>query len=228
MLDMNLTEWDKEKLRVIRLENDLMNLKALLLGEPLSSHGNFDEGELEDILLAKEELPDFVIEFLNEYDSKEDRIKYFSKLMSDFYRVFSSRYLGFLHKYFSFERKLRLSLVALRSKYAKLSLEKQLQFEEPTDPFVAFLLAQKDSENLELDSEFAGLKEIFNENIENPLRLQKAILEYRMHFLEEVAVEHPFSIDEILGYYIRLLIVENWQKLNAEEGKNQLDQLVRE
>jgi len=228
MLEMNLSSIDIQKLNSLKLLNDLSNLKAFLSDEPISSNGNFDATQIEDILLAKVDLPEFAIDFLDKYDTAEDRLKHFSELMSLFFQWAQEEFDGFLKKYFDLERKTSLSLTALRAKKFNRSFEKEFQFEDLSDPFVAYLLSQKDMESIELEEGFEKLSSIFKEHLKNPMDLQKALIEWKLEQIYEIKRQYPFEIDEILGYYTSLMLIENWNKLNKADNKNIIDQLSRE
>lgn len=227
MLKMNLSEADLQKLSSLKLEEDLKNLKAIWLEKAIDPYGNYNEIELEEALLAKEDFPEFVIQFLDQYESNKERAKYFSSLMADFYRYAIDNFYGFLSEYFQFEKELRLTLTALRAKAFHQDLTKELQFEDLQDPFVAYLLAQKDAETLEVDSKYAQVKELFQKYLEEPKELAKALLQYRFYAIEEIKKRHFFAIDEILSYYIQLRMIESWQKLQSGD-ENLLNQIVRE
>jgi len=228
MLDINLSDLDKVKLRAIKLLNDLNNLKAIWLNEPVDLNGNFDPTELEDILLVKDDLPIFAIDFLNKYESNQDRLSHFAELLSQFFQWAKQEFSGFLHQYFSFEQKTRLSLAAIRAKKFNRNLEEEFKFEDLNDPFVAYLLSQKDMEKIEPEDEFKELLNIYNENIEDPMKLSRLIIEWRLNQIYEIEVQYPFEIDEILGYYIRLMLIEKWHKLNNLDNIDIANQLVRE
>ncbi len=228
MLEMNLSSRDAQKLSSLKLLNDLKNLKAFLSNEPIDSNGNFDTTQIEDILLAKVDLPEFAIDFLDKYETNQSRLKHFSELMALFFQWAMEEYNGFLEKYFDLERKIRLSLTALRAKKFGRNFEKEFQFEDLNDPFVAYLLSQKDMESIDLEEDFQKLSHIFNEHINNPMKMQKALIEWELDQIYEIKKQYPFEIDEILGYYISLMLIENWNKLKELDNKDVIDQLARE
>jgi Protein of unknown function (DUF2764) len=228
MLEMNLSDLDLNKLNSVKFLNDLNNLKAFLLNEPIDTNGNFNATQLEDILLAKADLPDFAIDFLNKYESDQLRVKYFAELLANFFNWAITEFTGFLRKYFDFERKMRLSLAAIRAKRFNFNLEQEFQFEDLSDPFVAYLLAQKDLESIEPEGDFKQLLDIYNHHINDPMMLNKAIIEWKLNQIYAIEEQYPFQIDEILGYYIRLMLIEKWHKLNTLNNKDVVNQLSRE
>ena len=65
LLNMNLSVSDLEKVSFLRRYMDLKNLHALWTHKPLDYRGNFGAKELEEILLVREAMPDFVLDFLD-------------------------------------------------------------------------------------------------------------------------------------------------------------------
>lgn len=224
LLVLNLSAKDLLQVQLLLSPIDLYNLRALWLGAPLDDRGRFDPKELEEELLVRETLPGYVIEYLDRYESTADRLKYFSSLYATLYREIQSKLKGFLLKYFRFERDLRLVLTALRAKEAGRDLVRELQFEDPTDPLVAEILAQKDSENYMPPQEFGDLKAIFEENISDPQKLNAAILQYQFSRIEEMEETQDFGIDRVLAYVARLILAESLADLDLEKGKEQLTQ----
>ncbi len=227
MLSMNLIEWDMEKVKLMQRLVDIRNIRALWLGQPLDPRGNFGEKDLEEALLVRDPFPAFVGDFLDRYESVEERLRYFSSLYVSLYAESSEELNGFLKEYFQLEREVRLCLAALRAKDMDHDLAYELQFEDPTDPFVAFLLAQKESGDVIVPQEYEDLKTAFMENSSDPKKLYRAILAFRIAKIEDLEALKTFSMDQILGYLARLAIVEDWASLDDDQGHTALEQVCR-
>ena len=227
MLRLNLSQKDLRQVELLVREIDLYNLRALWLGIPVDEwddKGNYSPKGIEEALLITELLPEYLIDFLQKHESTEERLRYFPALFSSLYREES--YEGFLKDYFSLERKIWLILTALRSKAFGRDIVRELQFEDPQDSIVAEILAQKDMQEFSPPREFEELKTLFMENISDPQKLNRAILQYRFSKIEELEERSVFSLDQILGYLARLIIVEDWQELNWEKGQAILEKLI--
>ena len=59
------------------------------------------------------------------------------------------------------------------------------------------------------------------------MKIHKALCNYRFIKIEKLAEKDFFSIDYVLSYMVRLIIVEKWLELDKEEGKKILDHLIR-
>lgn len=230
LLRMNLNAADLEKVRDLLWPIDLTNIRAGWANGLFDDKGNLDSGQLEEALLVKEGLPPFINEFLDRYDSVEERLRFFPSLFTALCFSLEKKYpSGFLHEYYKLEREIRLVLTALRAKRFGRSLLHELQFEDPTDPLVAQILAQKDAPDYTPPSEYAVLKTLFTRCVDDPKELHKALLEYRFEKIEEIEEKgSPFSIDTILGFAARLLLVESWNALDEPKGKELIEHLSQE
>lgn len=224
MLLMNLSKRDWKLFERLLRPIDLHNIRALWLGEALDGRGNFEAKELEEELLVKQDLPAYLIDYLDRYESVEDRLKYFSSLYAFLYQQSEENLSGFLKKYYQFERELRLILTALRSKLVKRDIIRELQFEDPHDPMIALILAQKDTNDFVPPREYEDVKTLFLYNVDDPKKLNQVILQYRFNKLEDMEEPQDFGIDRVLAYVAKMLIVETLFDLNEELGMERLSQ----
>jgi hypothetical protein len=225
LLKENLTESDWKKVELLLFPVDLSNIRALWMSQPLDEKGLHTPKELEESLLVRTGLPEYLIDFLDRYESTGDRLRYFPSLYASMYKEWGMPAKnGFLKHYFILEREIRLVLTALRSKQLGRNIVQELQFEDPLDPFVMDILSQKDSPTYTPPTEFEELKALFQKNEKSPKKLLLALLEYQFDQLEQF---DPFSIDRILSYTAQLMIVESWEGLKEESGKTIVEDLSK-
>ena len=217
---LNLGKKDFEKMRVFLRQADLYNVRALLLGLPFDLRGNFSEGELEEALLVRSFLPAYVFDFLETYETPFQRVEHFHALISRYFHEELAHQKGFLKSYLEFERQWRLVFLGLRAKGAKRDLAKELEHEDPHDPLVQRLLAQKEA--FEPPFEYRDLKEKLISCGADPWEHYKMLALYRFQKIEELITRAAFSFDAILGYTARLLIAENWADLDEKKGREVL------
>ncbi len=225
-LKINLEKDDLAKVRKLLQFIDICNIRVLLLDEEIDPRGNLTRKELDEALLIKAGLPDFLFDFLDRYVSKAEKVRYFSGVIAGFYHYAISTSRGFLKKYFVFEREYRLVMLALRAKETGRDLLRELQFEDLSDPFVMNILSQRDAAQYEPPQEYAELKEIFNSCGPDPWARHKAFTEYKFKKIEEMQSKDLLSIDAILGYIVRFLLCEDWLNLDKEKGNEALTRLV--
>jgi hypothetical protein len=222
-LDLGLDKKDLAKVRVLRLFVDLCNIRALFLEEEIDPHGNLSEKELDEALLFQMGLPEYVFQFLSQFEKVPDKVSHFPGLLALFFNEESHKHKGFLRAYLTFEREVRLVLVGLRSKLVGSDLMQELQFEDPTDPLVAQLLAQKDADRYDPPVEYQDLKELVSSCYQDPWAEYEAFAEYRFAKLEEMKGKGAFSVDQILCYVAQLMIVEGLFELNRQKGTRILE-----
>ncbi|MCI0382573.1 MAG: DUF2764 domain-containing protein [Chlamydiae bacterium] len=224
-LSTNLYKKDYEKVHLFRRYFDLHNIRSLLLEEPLDSRGNLTEKELDEALLIHDILPEYVFDFLDEYESKEEKLRYIFGLFSKYFSEEIPKQKGFVKKYLQFERDWRLILLAFKAKRLKSDLVYELQFEDFSDSLVAYIMAQKDAEEFHPPPEYNEIKLLLESCGNDPWVQFKEFATYRFNKIEEMAGYPLFSIDWILGYLARLFIVEKWRLMDEEEGKRRLEKI---
>ncbi len=225
ILLLNLSAKDFHEVERILRPIDLYNIKAFWLGLPLDERGNFREKDLEEELLVQGALPAYLIDYLARYDSTQDRLRYFSSLYASLYKEESEKLKGFSKCYYVLGREVRLCLAALRAKRQGRDIVRELQFEDPTDPFVAQILAQKDALSYSPPQEYEELKNLFIENSLDPVKLDRAVLQFQFDRIEQMEEIQDFGIDRILNYVARFLIVESLAHLNQKQGMATVEQL---
>jgi hypothetical protein len=232
LLKANLNREDyKRVLHFLRLI-DLENMRRLFVGEPLDPRGNLNEEQLKEALDERqfsnsEPFPEFFYHFLEKHKTSEERAKEFPFVMGRYLQEETEEETGFLRDYFEFERYMRIVITGFRAKKLHKNVEKELQFEDSSDPIVAQVIAQKDAKSFEPPFEFKELKPLFEAYGDQPLELHKALTQYRFNRVVEMTGGEHFSIDRILGYLARLLLVEKWLELDYESGMRIIETIER-
>jgi len=222
-LNLNLSKEDLKKVSALRLSIDLENIRALYLDQPLDPRGNLGEKELDEALLVEADLPEYVFEFLGQFEENREKARHFYGLLSRYYAEEIAKQEGFLKELFTFERDVRLVLTALRAKRSGRDISEELQFEDFTDPIVAQILAQKDMEDYEPPMEYLDLKQGLLGCGDDPWEQYKTVIGYKFNRIEEMTGYPLFSLDWILGYVARLMLVEKWNELDEKRGKEIAD-----
>lgn len=215
LLKANLLPRDWSEVVQVRRLVDLYNLCAYWRDEPFEEWGNLNPSELEEQIQRHEELPDYLLDFLERYDTNEKRLAHHAELLHLFFQEVIPATKGLLHRYFQFERDWRLIMTAFRAKRLGRDLAEELQYEDPTDQVVGQLMAQKDAKELEPPDGFEELRSIFVDDRDDPRRLYTALEEFRFRKVGEMRETELFSLDYILGYMVQLMILEKGRELEA-------------
>lgn len=232
LLDVNLSSGDLRIVKEFLRHIDFENIRAYWANEPLDPRGNLTRDEIEQALLdlswpSDEEFPLFFIDFLQKYHSNEERLKNFQQLLSAFFDDQVEKQEGFLQEYFQFQKEWRLVILGFRAKVLERDIAKELQYEDVTEPFVAELLAQKDAKVYEPPFEYKDLKPVFEAHKDSPIELHKALYEYQFNHMIELWGGELFTIDRILNYMARLIIVERFNELDMQAGIEVIDAIER-
>ena len=225
---MNMSDLDWKKVEVIRRYIDLKNVLHILKEEILDPRGNLSEKELDEALVNRDGLPEYLFDYLDTYDTKEEQIRHFSSVFVQFFKDPEQQLGEFLQFYLNFEREWRLILAAFRAKKLHLDLTKELQYEDFTDPMVVELLARKEGDQFEFPYGYEELGVLLKSLGGNPLEQYQRIAEFRFHQIEEKIQDTPHSIQFVLGYLIQFMIVEDWNALNEKQGNTLLTTLYLE
>lgn len=210
---------DYAKFLRMRYLLDLENLRSYLQGQALDPLAALNQDwQIEQNLRFATHFDQEVFDFLAQYHQREDRLKHFSKLFALFFQREISVQDGFLQKYFRFEREMRLCLLGFRAKSLKRNLLQELQYEDPHDRFIAQMLAQKDATQFEPPFEYEDLKHIYHSKSNEPFAFHKALCEYRFEKIRDLEAGLFFSIDKVLGFVARLMIVETWLRMDEKKG----------
>ncbi|KAF3363379.1 Uncharacterized protein PHSC3_000026 [Chlamydiales bacterium STE3] len=224
----NLAPQDFQKVQAIRLIFDIDNLRSFWLKESLDPRGFYDENELEEIVLSGSGFPSYVYDFLEQQKDLSDRLHHFPSLVAQYFREEVTYADGFLKEYLSFERGLRLVLVAFRAKKLNRDIFNELQYESPEDPLIAQILSQKDAKQYEPPEQYEHVKQIFNEFADDPAALNKALVEYRFKKIDELTGLQVFTIDALLAYFVKFIMVEKWQEQDHEKGVQLIKKIIQE
>lgn len=226
---VNLSKNDLQKVETLRFYFDLQNLYLLIKNEqsaPFQEVANFSKAELEDAVMRRDGLPEYVCRFLERYETQEERLGHFSSLFCEYFNFHTATSSGFLQNYLIFERDLRLVLTAFRAKKMGRDLSFELRYQDPKEELVTQMMAQKDAQLFEPPKRFEELKELFTK-ADQPLALYQALYEYRYKKVEEMLGTDLFSIDRILGYIAQFIALLNWSKLDKNKGLHLVDQVVK-
>ncbi|MDP1608487.1 MAG: DUF2764 family protein [Chlamydiales bacterium] len=228
LLSLNCSSQDQKRVSQLLLLVDIDNIKAFWLGLPLNSAGTMSAKEIEEALLVEDFLPPFFIDFLDRYETTEERLAHFPAVYVSVYEQMEGEAEGLVRDYYSIERQLRLVLAALRAKALGRDLVREFQFEDVHDPFVMQILVQKDAADYTAPQEYQLLQEIFEKYRSDPMELYRSLLEYRFQKIMELEEQYqPFTMDRILGFLARLMIVEMWSQLDTPKGLSFIDDLSK-
>lgn len=223
-LEINLSERQLKKVEILRRLIDIENVRQLLMEKPLDGRGNLSEKELDEALLVEALLPEYVFDFLGDFENNADKARAFYGLLSRYFTEEIKEQKGFMRQYLKFQRDLRLVLCAWRAKRTNRDIVEQLQFEDFTDPLVAYILAQKDMETFEPPAAFQELIRQLEAAGNDPWEQYRAVAAFEFDQIEEFSGYPLFALDWILGYMARHMLVEQCTHLDPKRGNEILNE----
>lgn len=135
---------------------------------------------------------------------------------------------NFLSSYLIMEKELRFILAALRAKKLNRDITLDLQYEDPGDPLIAQILAQKDSPSYTPPENYQEIKSMFDSLWHRPMELQMTLKGYIIKQIHEMVGIDPFSFDRMVAYLAELIVVEGWWNLNHTKGLEIIDHMLKE
>ncbi len=224
----NLSVGDYKKAIVFRAYYDILNIRSYWKGEAFDPAGNLDPVAMEEALITRSVFPSYVFEFIDKYENNEERIRHFPLLLATFFHNEILQARGIFKRFLVMERELRLILVAFRAKLLGRDVVKELQYEDPEDELVAQIIAQKDAAEYEPPEKYAETQALFKRYHDDPMAFQKAYYNYRFQKINEMINIDSFSMDRLLAYMVKLIIVEKWLRLSKQKGLEIVDSMLKE
>ena len=236
-LYVNLSPEHFRNVQDILYMNDNPNIIDIVSGSGntwLDSKGNwtfeqiksfFSEPELLD---AKEHA--YLLEFINSVDSlkKEDnkvsRGQAEELLLSEFYAKMMNHKNAFIKEYFNFDFQLRNILLAINKR--KLNMGKIRFLESNENEIVQKLKTSTANDfnlSLEIDYMQALIATFEKDDI---VYREKFIDQLRWDKIEQINTFAYFKVDILLGYLIKLMIVDRWIALEPKRGNEALQKIV--
>ncbi len=226
LVELTLTTDQKKKLASLSTLIDIKNIFSLEMGISFDPKGNFSEAILRLCLQNSEDLPVYILEFLEENKEKEDRIKHFPKLYTMFFKEEISKG-GVAGEFLNFERDLNLLLFGFTGKKLAINLEKFLQYEDLSDPLVTqILLQRKNSGTFIFPFEYKDLEEALNQTGADPMKQYLAVSVYRFNFYRTIFENDPCTFRSVCAYMMCLWIQDEKASMDEKLGRKVLIEIV--
>ncbi len=218
LLELNLKKEDLETVAVLKRLVDIENIRSIWQKQPYLSGGTLEQYELEERIFFKEKLPQYVLDYLEEFPDKKERIENFPKLLRSYFAIESKNPNPFISRYLTFEWHSRLTFVVIRAQDLGRNIEEELRFEDPDDPFIVELLEAAKDKNFDLPAPYDDLKALYESRKGAPLDLYQAFSQWRFSYIADIIEWEFFSLERILGYVAQLKICEEWLQLDKLKG----------
>ncbi len=224
-----LTSSDYVLLQILFLKHDNENILNLLKKneKPFIENGIYSLDFLEDEIKEPDKilpyLKSFILNYKNETPEYPD-IGWENELETYFYTYLISVGNEFLRNRFLFDLNLKNICIALNCRKHQISPEKELIGQN----YVVESIQRSNARDFGLSQEFQYIDKILTayEN-DSVLEREKAIDTLRWQWLDDNTFFHYFTIEKILGFMLKLEMVERWMSLDPIEGKKIFIKLLK-
>jgi hypothetical protein len=137
-------------------------------------------------------------------------------LYNNFYRWVCKKNNAYIRAWFTFDQALRNILIALNCRKFNLSLENQIVGHGE----IVERLLSSHSTDFGLNKEFPIFDQLNRiKDIKDIFEREKAIDQLRWKWIDNQNFFQYFTIDRILGYYCKIIMLNRWMSLSHKEGE---------
>ncbi|MBR3758061.1 MAG: DUF2764 family protein [Bacteroidaceae bacterium] len=229
-----LTEADKKLMFYFYLRYDCLNLVKLLKDSSaeISPLGNYSHEQYEDMMTSAREMnfnvhryPSFLSVFAREFAYNKDKEGYFPEdaLLLEYYKYALKCPNRVLREWFEMNLNVTNILTALIAKKYGWNVADYIQGENEVCEMIRNSNARDFGLGLELDY-VADLMKIVE--CEDPVEKEKRIDAFKWLWLEEKTFMDVFSVEAVFAYMCKLEMLERWEKLDVETGRETFRQII--
>ncbi len=230
MLELHIDTLDLQHLKLLLAPVDHHNLLHVMLSRPTYyiNAGNFTQEQLTYALEHPEHFPTHIQQFIHEYHHTEsiyETPKSWENRLTEIYIEYMQvKAHPLLQKWFQFEQNYRNIVMAINchkygTQYQNFlignnQVSRQLNLE--ASPLLDGLRGEI--------SYISALTGLFR--IQDLVEREKTLIEIKWKHLDEIAFFEAFGLGYLIAYTLKLLMIERWNQLEAEEGEKSLRKIL--
>ncbi|MFH2137173.1 MAG: DUF2764 family protein [Candidatus Omnitrophota bacterium] len=147
-------------------------------------------------------------------------------IFSNYYRKMTAHENLFIQTYFKFDFQLRNILVALNKRKFNLENADFIDIEE--DSYIVNKLRSNGANDFGLSGDIEYLQKLIESvNNNESIHIEKYIDQLRWNKIEEINTFKYFEIDVLLGFLLKLMLVERWIHLDEHKGSEIFDERAK-
>lgn len=223
-------EDDFELVKLLFLLYDNENLLNLLLKnkKPFIELGNYSQDFLEEEIKEPLSLPAYMQSFIHSYKNEAPLVQGYSwenQLTWLYFEYLEKNPNEFLRSWFEFDLHIRNIFSAFNIRKYKLSKEGAwIGDNEITDA-----LKRSSLKDFGLSNDFPLMEKLLTIDEDmNSMEKERSLDMLRWDYLNELNTFNYFTIEVLLAFVIKLLMVERWMLLDPETGKKMFKQIISE
>lgn len=228
-LNLHLSNKDMRLVNLFFLERDNKSLISLLRNEsPVADVlANYSIDFLESQISSLDNIPSYMRSFISEFKDMAEKTSASqeNKLASYFFDFLLSTGNSFVSDYFEFEMNLRNLSIALNCR----KYNRDIASEIVGDNSFAIALKSCKLKDFGLGYSYPYVEKVvsFFDNLSLTDK-EREFDSLRWEFLDEKITFKYFTIEVVLSYLVKLLIIERWSKLDSTRGKEIFNDLIKE
>jgi len=229
-LEYHLHPDDYSLVKLLFLPFDNTNLLNLLLKnkKPFMPAGNYSQSVLEEEIKEPLSLPSYMQQFIHAYKNETPVFQGYSWenqltwLYVDFVLETDNT---FLKSWFEFNLHVNNILSAFNVRKFKLSKESVYI----GNNFITEALKKSTLKDFGLSNDFSFMEKLLSiDENGSSMEKEKAVDILRWNFIDELNTFNYFTIEVLLGFVIRLFIVDRWMQLDPETGRKMFKQIIND
>lgn len=227
-LELSLHPDDLRLARLLFLPVDNRNLLKLIRKEEFSwePHGQFSREAMEEGLKEPGLLPAYMNLFFRACKNEEPLwpgMSWENQLARLAHEYRLERSGGFLHRWFTFENYLNNFLAAWNIREYKLDAEGHFI----GDNVVTEAIRRSHARDFGLAPELPFLDKLAHALEQDKLiEREKAVSRIKWNYIDELNTFNYFSVEVVLGYLLKWLMLHRWTQLDAETGRQVLEGMI--
>lgn len=229
-----LSRQDKQLIFYFFLKYDCNNLVELLKNAeaPIDPKGNFGMEQYTDMMVSAKEMnfnvhryPSFMSEFAREYRYNKDTDGFFpaDAMALRYYEYAMKCPNKMMASWFRLNFDITNVLTAMIARKNGWNVSNYVL----GDGEVSEMLRNNNTRDFGLSVEFDYVSELMKiADCEDPVEKEKRIDTFKWLWLDEQTFADVFSIEAVFAYLAKLEILERWEKLDVEQGREQFRMII--
>lgn len=216
-----------EKLFLVADNRNVLNITLKNI-DKFDNSGKYTFDELEEEIKEPENFPEYLKTFIIHFKSNQPIVAGMSwedQLTTLYYDYLMKAENKFLHNWFELESDINNIMTGLTARRHKTPVDHLLIGNNA----VTNAIRKSNARDFGLSAEFPFVDKLIqiNEN-SNLLEREKAIDQLKWNYIDDINTFNYFSVEVILGFVIKLGMVERWLKLNKKAGEEMFRQLLKD
>ncbi|MEJ2005723.1 MAG: DUF2764 family protein [Cyclobacteriaceae bacterium] len=231
LIERNLEPGDGRIFRYLRYPVDHSNIICAIIEEchgidlPHNPMSVFPVDLIRNFRNHKDQLPDYMRTFIIEH---EDRLSEYTiqtleeSLYSLFMNEMESNTNEFVRSYFHFDHQLRSIAAVINARVFGTDAHSEL-----IDPRLSRMLGKTGDQDALM--EFPYLEKLSEAlNSRHPDKIIDRVDRIKWTYIDDQVATAPFSLDHLLGYYLKLMIVKRRSELQQAEARKSINVILNE